>query len=27
MEQCDCGYKGYVQRRDGKRPEPPPLPV
>ncbi len=23
MEQCDCGYRAYVLRRDGKRLDPP----
>ncbi|MGH7607360.1 MAG: hypothetical protein ACREME_08475 [Gemmatimonadales bacterium] len=23
LEQCECGYRAYVVRRDGKREEPP----
>jgi hypothetical protein len=23
MAQCDCGYRAYVERRTGTRPEPP----
>jgi len=26
VEQCACGYRAYVERRSGKRDEPPSLP-